>query len=173
MTTTRVLPVAALLVLLLQACASRQGQGTSAVEMLEPIRDPQPKTDKKGEATMSDVLVNPIGPESKGELARPVYPPAALAGHAGRYVVNATILIDTNGVVTEVRPTWQRMNIPGPYSDLFFAAAKAAISTWRFEPARNVYWRKNGDADPLYLYAEAIEARTDVRFTFDSNGKVH
>jgi hypothetical protein len=89
------------------------------------------KTDKKGEASMTDTVVNTIPPDWKGDLARPVYPPAALAAHAGQYVVNATVTIDTNGVVTDVRPSWQRMNMPGPYSDLFFAAVRAAVSQWK------------------------------------------
>ena len=172
MAKSRVFPAAAFFALLLSACASPKGQGTSSVEMLDPLRETQVKTDKKGEASMTDMVVNTIPPDWKGDLARPAYPPAALAAHAGLYVVNATVTIDTNGDVIDVRPSWQRMNMPGPYSDLFFAAVKAAVSQWRFEPARNVYWRKNGDADPIYLYAETIEAKTDVRFTFDSSGKV-
>lgn len=172
MTPRPALPAAVLLALLLPGCATQKGQGTSSVEMLEPAADTQVKTDKKGEATMSDMIVNSIPPTFKGELARPVYPAAALAAHAGQYVVNATVTIGTNGAVTEVSPTWQRMNVPGPFSALFFDAVRTAVSQWSFEPARNVYWKKNGDADPLYVNAETIVAKIDVRFTFDSSGKV-
>jgi len=160
---------AAVLVVLvfLSACAGTPDMGTSSIEMLAPIASPQAKTD-----AVSDVVVVDIPPTSKGELARPVYPQAALAAHAGECVVNVTITIDTNGLVTEVTPSWQRLNVPGPYYGQFLDAVRAAVRTWRFEPARNVYWKKNGDADLTYMKAEILQAQTDVRFTFEPSGRV-
>jgi hypothetical protein len=139
--------------------------------MLAPIAGPQAKTDKKAEA-VNDIVVNDIPPTSKGELATPIYPAAALASHAGAFAVTVTIMINTSGVVTEVTPSWQRLNVPGPFAEQFLEAVKDAVKTWRFEPARNVYWKKNKDADLTYLYAEVVPAITDVRFTFESTGRV-
>jgi hypothetical protein len=164
---------ALLIPILLAGCATRTEQGTSSIEMLEPIDPPQAKRDIKVQVeALKDVVVNDIPPTSKGELAKPVYPPAALAAHAGACVVNVTITIDTNGLVTEVTPSWQRLNVPGPFYDEFLGAVKAAVRTWRFEPARDVYWKKHGDDDLTYMYAEVLQARTDVRFTFESSGRV-
>jgi hypothetical protein len=39
MATSRVFPAAASLALILSACASPKGQGTSSVEMLDPLRE--------------------------------------------------------------------------------------------------------------------------------------
>lgn len=146
--------------------------GRSSFEMLEPIAAPHASTNKDAEAS-KDIVVIAVPPSSKGELATPVYPPEALAGRAGACEVFVTVTIDTSGVVTEVVPSWQRMNIPGRYSAEFLEAVRSAVRKWQFEPARNVYWRKTANGDVTYMYAETIAAMTDVKFTFDASGGVH
>jgi hypothetical protein len=139
--------------------------------MLPPIASPQAGTDKTGEVS-SNIVINDIPPSAIGELARPAYPAAALAAAAGNCVVFATITIDAHGRVTEVVPSWQRLNIPNRFSDEFLDAVKAAVGTWRFEPARLVYWEKTANDDLKYLSTETISVRTDVKFTFEASGAV-
>jgi hypothetical protein len=139
--------------------------------MLAPIAVPQAETRKQGEVS-KDIFVNDIPPSAIGELAKPAYPAAALAAGSGNCVVYATITIDAQGRVTEVVPSWQRMNIPNRFSDEFLDAVKAAVGSWRFEPARVVYWEKTGSDDLKYLSTETIPVRTDVKFTFEASGAV-
>jgi outer membrane biosynthesis protein TonB len=146
-------------------------QGTSSIEMLPPIASPQAGTDKSGEVS-ANIVINDIPPSAIGELARPAYPAAALAAGAGSCVVYATITIDARGRVTEVVPSWQRLNVPNRYSDEFLEAVKAAVRGWRFEPARVVTWEKTGNDDLKYLGTETIPVRTDVKFTFEASGAV-
>jgi hypothetical protein len=152
-------------------CRSVPEQGSSSMEMLDPIAAPQATTDKKAEPSSAIVVVD-IPPTFKGEIAKPVYPPAALAAHAGIHVVYVTITIDTTGIVTEIAPSWQRLNIPDRFSDDFLEAVRTAVRAWRFEPARYVYWRKTPDGDLAYSYAETVPAKTDIKFTFESSGTV-
>ena len=146
-------------------------RGTSSIEMLAPIAAPQAGTDKAGEVS-TNLVINDIPPSAIGELARPAYPAAALAARAGNCVVFATVTIDARGTVTEVVPSWQRLNIPNRFSDDFLDAVKAAVRRWRFEPARVVYWQKTTDDDLKYLSTETISVRTDVKFTFEASGAV-
>lgn len=139
--------------------------------MLEPIAAPQAGTDRQGEAS-KNMVENEIPPSSIGELTRPAYPADALAAQAGKCVVFVTITIDARGTVTEVSPTWQRLSIPNRFSDEFLDAVKVAVRSWRFKPARIVYWEKTGNDDLKYLGTETISARTDVKLTFEALGKV-
>jgi hypothetical protein len=140
--------------------------------MLEPIVKPPPKSGAKGEVAASNIVINPIPPSSIGDLLKPVYPPAALAAHAGECVISVTLTIDSQGLVSEVAPSWQRVNIPNRFSDQFIEAIRLAVRSWRFEPARNVYWEKDGSGDLKYLSTETLSAQTDVRFTFEASGGV-
>jgi outer membrane biosynthesis protein TonB len=139
--------------------------------MLSPIAAPQASTAKTGEASDSIVL-NDIPPSVIGDLAKPVYPAAALAAHAGACIVYVTIAIDTKGAVSEVTPSWQRLNIPNRFSQEFFEAVKEAVRMWKFEPARRVYWQKAGNEDLKYIKTEIIPVQTDIRFTFETSGTV-
>lgn len=139
--------------------------------MLEPIASPQARTSKEAVAS-KDIVVNDIPPSAIGELAKPIYPREALAAHAGRCVVYVTITIDARGEVTEVLRSWQRLTLPNRYSEQFFEAVEDAVRSWRFEPARNVYWQKFGDSDLRYLSTETVPVQTDIKFTFEASGGV-
>jgi hypothetical protein len=139
--------------------------------MLAPIAAPQAARDRQG-TVATDIFINDIPPSAIGELAKPDYPAAALAARAGKCVVFATVTIDARGAVTEVVPSWQRLNIPNRFSDEFLDAVKAAVRRWKFEPARVVYWQKTPDDDLKYLSTETISVRTDVKFTFEASGAV-
>jgi hypothetical protein len=162
----------AVLLLASGGCRTPVPEGRSSIEMLEPIATPPPKSDAKGDVSATNIVINEIPPSIIGDLAKPVYPAAALAAHAGECIVFVTITIDPNGTVSEVRPSWQRLNIPGKFSEDFLEAVRAAVQRWKFEPARNVYWAKEGDGELRYMNAETVSAQTDVKFTFEASGSV-
>jgi hypothetical protein len=148
-------------------------RGASTIEMLEPISPPTPSSDAKGEASVGSTIVNPIPPSVVGSLAKPEYPPSALAAHAGECVVFVTITIGPSGTVSEVVPSWQRVNIPNRFSGQYLDAIRQAVRSWRFEPARDVYWEKDAGGDLKYVRTETVPAKVDIKFTFDPSGAVH
>jgi outer membrane biosynthesis protein TonB len=139
--------------------------------MLEPAAPAQAEASGKAEASTAIVVVD-IAPSLVDELTDPVYPADALAARLGDCVVYVTITIDASGSVSEVIPSWRRLNIPNRYSDDFLDAIRVAARSWKFEPARLVYWEKTRDEDLKYLYAVAVPAKTDVKVTFAAAGKV-
>jgi hypothetical protein len=165
--------VLAVLIWATGGCSTPKQEGHSSIEMLEPIVTPPPESDAKGEISATNIIFNDIPPSIIGDLAKPVYPASALAAHAGECVVFATITIDSTGTVSEVRPSWQRLNIPGKFSEVFFEAVRAAVQRWRFEPARKIYWEKEADGELKYLNTEVPSVQTDVKFTFEASGGVH
>jgi len=161
----------ALMALALCAGCQTAPKGQSSVEMLEPLTHAQPSTNKK--VTLErDATEDSDPPEQIGELAKPVYPAAALAAHTGAFVLNATIIIGADGRVSEVAPSWDRMNIPSRYSGQFTDAVKVAVASWRFIPAHLVHWERHPNGEDKYLYSEIIPAQVDVRFTFEATGSV-
>jgi hypothetical protein len=140
--------------------------------MLEPLSTPPPKSEAKGEVTASNVVINPIPPSIVGHLIEPIYPRSALAAHAGECVVYATLTIDNQGTVSDVTPSWQRVNIPNAFSDQFIDAIRVAARAWKFEPARNVYWEKDRDGDLKYVSTETLSANIDIKFIFEATGRV-
>jgi hypothetical protein len=153
-------------------CRTTLPQGKSSFEMLEPAATPPAGTNAKGETSIGSTFVNQIPPSVVGQLASPVYPAAALAAHAGECVVYVTITIGIDGTVSEVRPSWRRMNIPDRFSDAFLEAIRVAVGSWRFEPARNVFWGKRPDGELKYISTETLAAQTDIKFTFEASGIV-
>jgi hypothetical protein len=147
-------------------------QGRSSVEWLEPNNPTPPKSGAKGEVTTTGIVINDIPPSLIGIVAKPDYPAAALAAHAGDCVIFATITIDTTGTVSEIRPSWQRVNVPNRFSADFFEAVRVAVGSRKFEPARNVFWENDGSGDPKYLGTEVVSAQTDVKFTLEASGRV-
>jgi hypothetical protein len=153
-------------------CGCQTGHGRSTIELLEPVAPPTPKSDAKGDANAGSTIINPVPPSVIGSLAKPEYPASALAAHAGECVVFATITIGPAGTVTEVVPSWQRVNIPNRFSEQFLEAVRQAVRSWRFEPARDVYWEKDASGDLKYVRTETVPSRVDIKFTFDSTGSV-
>jgi hypothetical protein len=151
-------------------CQTAQN-GQSSVEMLEPIPHAEAASNRKVEV-YRDLSVDRDPPELVGELTKPLYPADALAAHAGLCVIYATITIDAKGRVSEVIPSWDRVNIPNRYSERFFEAVTAAVASWNFVPARLVHWERHPDGNDKYLYSEIVPAQVDVRFTFEATGNV-
>lgn len=108
-----------------------------------------------------------------GSLATPIYPPAALAAHAGRVRVMLQVTIGVDGRVTNATPTLSGIPFHGPFTAQFQAAAEAALAQWRFEPAeiRHIEPR---DADGTTIWAmtgsEKEETTIEVDFTFAETG---
>jgi hypothetical protein len=140
--------------------------------MLEPIAPTTPKSDANGEASTDGTIINPIPPSIIGSLAKPEYPASALAAHAGECVVFVTVTIGTTGLVSEVVPSWQRVNIPNRFSEEYLDSIRLAVRGWRFEPARDVYWEKDASGDLKYVRTETVPARIDIKFTFGRSGTV-
>jgi hypothetical protein len=161
---------ALLLAALCAGCRTVQ-HGQSSVEMLDPLAHAAGSTDKRA-AVPGALSAELDPPEVLGELAKPVYPEAALAAHAGEFVLFATITIDTRGAVSDVTPSWDRLNIPSKYSDQFLGAVKAAVGSWKFVPAHVVHWERHPNGDDKYLYSETVPAQVDVKFTFEATGSV-
>jgi hypothetical protein len=162
--------VAALL--FVAGCRTTPPQGKSSFEMLEPAATPPSGSTAKGEISIGSIFVNRIPPSVVGQLTSPVYPSDALAAHAGECIVYVTITIAVDGTVSEVRPSWQRMNIPSRFSDAFLESIREAVGNWRFQPARNVLWEKQADGELKYISTETLAAQTDIKFTFEASGLV-
>jgi len=152
-------------------CHGVAQQGQSSIELLEPIASPQAKTSRKVEAS-KDIVVDEIAPSLIGEMTKPIYPPDALAARAGECVIYVTITIDAKGRVSDVTPSWDRLNLPGRFTEAFLEAIRVAVASWNFEPTRLVYWERSGTDENKYLYAEVVPSRTDIKFTFAATGKV-
>ena len=108
-----------------------------------------------------------------GSLATPIYPPAALAAHAGRVRVVLQITIGVDGCVTSVSPSLAGIPFYGPFTEQFETAAGAAVALWRFEPAE-VRHIEPRDASGTTIWAmtgsEKKEMATEVAFTFTETG---
>lgn len=111
-----------------------------------------------------------------GLLATPIYPPVALAAHAGQMTVGARITVDAAGRVSNVGPSLVALSIPSRFSNEFQAAVEAAVAQWRFQPARILYLEQAPDGDGGTYSRVAREEKTDtyfdVVFTFTASGEV-
>jgi hypothetical protein len=108
-----------------------------------------------------------------GPLVVPVYPPAALAAHAGRVTVVLEITISTDGRVADVRPSFAGIPFNGPYSASFQAAAEVAMAQWKFHPAEMRHFeprQEGGETIWSLASAEKREMTTEVSFTFTERG---
>jgi len=149
------------------------GEGTSSIRFV----DPAPPPARKGETaigaarpTMQAINAQPILP-----LAKPVYPPAALAAHAGWASVGVRLTVDETGRVSAVQPSLAVISLPTPYVAEFQAAVEAAVAQWRFRPAVLLHaeWVSDPGGDyPRVTSREKIEWTFDVEFTFNASGDV-
>ena len=107
-------------------------------------------------------------------LAEPIYPPAALAGHAGTATFDVRLTIDSDGRVAEVEPSLVSLALPIPFSAAFRRAIEEAVAQWRFHPAEVVYLAPvpNADQGGSYLRVsrrETVAAISEVTFTFSTH----
>lgn len=121
--------------------------------------------------TEAKTLFTPANPI--GKLATPVYPPAALAAHAGRAKVVLRITVGTDGTATEITPALAGLPFANPFTDQFQAAAETAVRQWRFEPAevRRLEPRDvRGTTIWSVVSSEKREMTFEVTFTFTETG---
>jgi hypothetical protein len=155
------------------AVAPAAEEGTSSFKFVEPPPAPAKK------AAVALVQPQPADQVSHAQpiwpLAKPVYPAAALAAHAGFATVGVCITVDTEGRVSDVGPSPFCLSTPSPFAAEFRSAVEAAVAQWRFRPAeiRRFEIVKHPDGDYLHLKSrEVAEWRFDVSFTFNANGDV-
>jgi hypothetical protein len=158
-----------LLVFVLAGCTGPAARvGRSSFEVLGSPDNHLPSHSAGGHAEETGERVDFITAYARGPLAKPIYPAAALKHGAGQHVVFVTVTIDEFGRVSEVVPSWQRIQLGGPFAEDFFAAAKAAVEQWVLSPAHQVYYRKMRGADDEYLRTEAVAQTFEVKFVFEA-----
>ncbi len=105
----------------------------------------------------------------------PVYPIRALKAKAGRALVGFHIMVDTNGRVSDIRPSMFVFSTPGHFAEDFRDAVEAAVRHWQFTPARVEYYEirnENGFPFARVTRTEATETEFDLSFTFTATGGV-
>lgn len=162
--------------------------GHRAPETAEPAR--QPRGEASFDFMYNGASVDTTPPEDQElrppviaqELAQPVYPAEALSAGAGPSIVAVRILVDTEGLVSEVADSPRLASTPGPHAAVFRGAVEEVLAQWRFLPAE---WRRyepgeDLDGDGVADYRRVVESRVvtfylDVRFDFeivDGQGRV-
>jgi hypothetical protein len=156
--------------LILAGCHQVPGTMASGRSSFEFMKPPSGTQGGEGKAELMGSVPKDVFVQATPDraLAVPVYPPAALAAHAGRVTLVLQITIDTEGRVTNVLPGLAGVPVSGPFADQFRAAAEAAMAQWRFRPAelRHIVPRQDG-ADTIWSLAstEKCEMTTEVAFT--------
>jgi len=107
----------------------------------------------------------------------PVYPARALAARAGGVQIGVHLVIDAQGLVSEIRPSMVAVTlVPAEFADDFQRAVEAAVQQWRFEPARieqiETVTGDNGFTYRRVRRNEPTEAEVDLAFAFTPGGKV-
>lgn len=160
-------------ILALVGCQT-QREGVSSFEMLPPPRpiDARPPTTQTVSAAESDIRIVHVPVRPRRSLASPVYPPEALAARSGIFTAYVTLTVNEAGRVVDVHPSVVRLHLPNDFAAAFYRAIEVAISTWEFEPARYVYWRRVPNEDDRYLRADPVKQTMEVRFVFTETGTV-
>lgn len=148
--------------------------GRSSIAFVEPPAAPPPRA---GHADNVEPVVRSQFREAELEKnpALPVYPAQALAARAGPVTVAAHIVVDSRGRVSSVRPSIVSFTTPGRHADAFWAATEAALSRWKFRPARIEHVEtvtENGFTYNRVTSTEEVEAEFDLSITFSPDGAV-
>lgn len=104
-------------------------------------------------------------------LALPAYPPSALGTHHIPVTIAVHIIVNREGLVSEISQSDLQLSTLTVHSDAFRAAVEVALKQWRFKPAEMQHFRRN-EAGGLGSTTEKVEAELDVAFTFSISGKV-
>jgi hypothetical protein len=159
-------------------CANpvRRESGSSSFKVVE--RPPAPPPKAGGKAAAQPVSrAQYRDAQIKGEPILPVYPARALAAKAGSAQVGVHLVIDSQGRVSDVRPSMVAMTIAPPeFTQEFEKAVETAVRLWRFVPARAQYIEtvqgSGGFSYDRVARTEDVEAEVDLAFTFSTSGKV-
>lgn len=151
--------------------------GASSFKIVEqpPDRTPPPaKSDAKVQPTSLDQYREASVQEKT--IVLPVYPARALKAKAGAAQVGVRVTVDTEGRVTDVRPSMLAISIvpPGFRTD-FEAAVESAVRQWKFHPAKVQHVEvvtEKGFTYSRVTRTEMLDAEFDLAFTFTPSGKV-
>ena len=153
----------------LAGCRST-AKGHSSFEIVHPPAGFGLQSRSKPETSASRIEF--VEPLALGALTLPVYPASALAARAGERIVYLTFTIDESGNVRDAHPTIDRLHLPDRFAEEFLSATISAVEQWKFRPGHRVYWEKDAAGEDRYVRAEKIERTIDVKFTFETSGKV-
>ncbi|HEX3728648.1 MAG TPA: hypothetical protein VHV47_02505 [Opitutaceae bacterium] len=147
------------------------GAGSASVSFIRPPGTDVPLQDArelKLEAPM-DAFVDakPIEP-----LAMPRYPARALAARAGAVTVRADLTISVDGTATAVAPDPLDLSGLSQYRQDFFDAIRAAVQSWRFEPAAIERLEPSASGQPVVTGITPQERAYVVEFKFSESGAV-
>ncbi|WP_404614372.1 energy transducer TonB [Rhodanobacter hydrolyticus] len=77
----------------------------------------------------------------------PVYPPSQLAACAPMQEVDAQVIVDETGKVSDVRGVLAENGSAMPPWSPFLAAVRTAVLQWRFNPLRINHWAADADGN--------------------------
>lgn len=149
--------------------------GSSSFTYVEPPRPLSPSAAVQAE-TMLVARSDYRDAQAIEPLALPVYPPRALRARAGAASVGIHVTVDTQGRVTNIRPSIWIFSTPGPFADEFRQAVETAVQQWRFRPAEARHlepFEENGYRGLRVAHTEPVEAEFDLAFRFAENGTVN
>lgn len=109
-----------------------------------------------------------LGEVSTGAVPRdhpaPIYPSGLLAARLPPQEVEALLIVDTKGRVSEVRMADEAQ--ADPQSRLFMAAVRTAAMQWTFEPLRVAQWASDANGDTHEVGSEVRPFSLDYVFRF-------
>jgi outer membrane biosynthesis protein TonB len=147
--------------------------GSSAFAFVEQPVGPPAKSDGKEVELVERAQYREA--QLQEPAALPVYPKQARKAGALLTTIGVRITVDTQGRVSDVRPSILVFNTPGPFVDDFREAVETAVRQWQFRPGRVEYYEivsKDGFTYTRVTRMEDIESEFDLSFTFDPTGKV-
>lgn len=171
---SRILAVA---FLLLAACRHAPSeQGGSSFRWVEPPPAPPPATRAVEAAEQAARAQYREASVQEKTIVLPVYPARAFSAKVGAAQVGVHVVVDTEGRVTDIRPSILAVSITPPgYSADFEQAVEAAVRQWRFHPAKVEYVEtvnEQGFSYQRVTRTELLDAEFDLLFTFAPSGKV-
>ena len=145
--------------------------GMSSFKVVEqpPDRRPPAKSDAKVVEPTSFDQYREASVQEK-TIVLPVYPARALAAKAGAAQVGVRITVDTEGRVTDVRPSILAITITqSGFREDFERAVEVAVRQWKFQPAKIQHVEiviEKGFTYSRVSRTEMSEAEFDLAFTF-------
>ncbi len=150
--------------LLLAACATTPASSF-------PTPSPPPEGEPASRAAANDGIRHyelALGETSTGAMPRdhpaPVYPAALLAARLPPQEVDALLVVDPAGKVSEVRMAGE--DLADPLRRQFMTAVRAAAMRWTFEPLQVSQWAADANGNSHPVGTEARSFRVHYVFCF-------